>query len=240
MQFSYNNKSTPSEIRKKFNSLVDNYSDLESGQRTAVDSTLIASLIADTVSKVNPLATEILDIGCGAGNYSIRIASLISKANFWLNDLSENMLKKAEERLKNCTSGKISTLFGDIREVNLPEKNFDVVIAATSLHHLREDDQWHSVFSKIYKSLKTGGSFWISDLIVHDTPAVNDVIWQNYDEFLLKNVGEEMRNWVYQQMEIEDSPRSLNFQIEVLKGAGFKTIEILHKNANFAAFGGIK
>lgn len=240
MKFKNSNKSTPEEIREKFNGLVESYSNLDSGQKTAIDSPLIADLIAKTISSVNPVSSNILDIGCGAGNYSIRISSLLPKVNFTLIDLSENMLCKAEERLSQITSGKIKTLCTDIRDIVLEENFFDAVVAGTSLHHLREDDQWHSVFSKVYKSLKPGGSFWISDLIVHDTPEVNGVIWQKYDEFLLTNVGKELRDWVYGQMELEDTPRSINFQMDVLKSSGFKTIEILHKNANFAAFGGIK
>jgi tRNA (cmo5U34)-methyltransferase len=240
MHFLNNHKSTPVEIKKKFDGLVESYSDLEAGQRTAVDSTLIADLIACTVHKLHPGASDILDIGCGAGNYSLRIATCLANARFTLLDLSDKMLSRAEERLKPITTGKITSLCSDIRDVVLPENCFDAVVAGTSLHHLREEDQWHNVFSKIYKALKKGGSFWISDLIVHDTRGVNDVVWQKYDEFLLAGVGKEQRKWVYEQMELEDTPRSLNFQTDVLQTAGFGTIEILHKNANFAAFGGIK
>jgi tRNA (cmo5U34)-methyltransferase len=41
-------------------------------------------------------------------------------------------------------------------------------------------------------------------------------------------------------MEHEDTPRSLLFQIDLLREVGFQQIETLHENNCFAAFGAIK
>ena len=233
-------KSTPEDIRQKFNLLVERYSNLDEGQNTAVDSPLIAGLIAKTVSEIHPDAESVMDIGCGAGNYSLRIAGYLPKANFTLVDLSEKMLEKAEERLKTKITGSVNTMHNDIRNIKLQNECFDIVVAGTSLHHLRGEEEWYDVFGKIREALKPGGSFWISDVVLHDVAEVNSVMWNRYDEFLIKTGGENLRNWVMEQMEKEDTPRSLNFQIEVLKKVGFRFTEILHKNVNFAAFGGIK
>lgn len=40
-------KSTPEQIRRRFDALVESFSDLKRGQRTAMDSELCLSLIAD-------------------------------------------------------------------------------------------------------------------------------------------------------------------------------------------------
>ncbi len=234
------NKSGIEEIRQKFNGLVDNYSNLETGQVTAVDSVLIARLIARVASGVNPEATKLLDIGCGAGNYSIRIATSLPTINVTLIDLSEKMLERAHQRLQTVTTGEITRVRGDIRTVPLKENRYDIVVAGTSLHHLRTDSDWLEVFSKIFVSLKPGGSFWISDLITHDNEIVHQALWENYEDFLDKNLGEEIKNWVFEQMKIEDTPRSVGYQLELLKNVGFGYTEILHKNMIFAAFGGIK
>ncbi|MFO7658858.1 MAG: methyltransferase domain-containing protein [Bacteroidales bacterium] len=240
MNTDFLNKSTAEEIRQKFNSMVDSYSDLEAGQKTAVDSVLIARLIAGVVSNLHPHAKDMLDIGCGAGNYSLRIASVLNQVNITLVDLSEKMLERAEERLNRVTSGKIIAIREDIRNLQLPENSFDVIVAGTSLHHLRSDEDWHAVFSNIYQTLKPGGSFWVSDLIKHDNNLVHEVLWENYASFLRQNLGKGTERWVYEQMEKEDTPRSVNYQIDMLKSVGFEYTEILHKNMIFAAFGGIK
>jgi len=38
----------------------------------------------------------------------------------------------------------------------------------------------------------------------------------------------------------EDSPRSVTYQIGLMRKVGFTSVEVLHKNSCFAAFGGIK
>lgn len=233
-------KSSPEEIRQKFNLLVDSYSDLEAGQRTAVDSVKIAKLIAKVAICINSGATEILDIGCGGGNYAIRLLAYLPDANVTLVDLSEKMLERAAERIASISKGKITRIWGDIRNILLPENRFDIIVAGTSLHHLRIDSEWNDVFTGIYSSLKPGGSFWISDMIKHDNKEVHQVLKENYSEYLVRNIGAELKDWVFEQMQIEDSPRSLNYQIELLQKTGFRNIEILHKNMIFAAFGGIK
>ena len=52
--------------------------------------------------------------------------------------------------------------------------------------------------------------------------------------------GKEYRTKVLDYVAKEDSPRSLNYQLDLMKKVGFSTVEILHKNSCFAAYGGIK
>ena len=75
------------------------------------------------------------------------------------------MLERAKERIRVLTHGKIEIIQDDIREIDIGTEKFDIVIASAVLHHLREHEEWKSVFEKIYNSLTVGGSFWISDLI---------------------------------------------------------------------------
>ena len=48
------------------------------------------------------------------------------------------------------------------------------------------------------------------------------------------------RNKVFDYVAKEDSPRSLNYQMDLMKAIGFEHVEILHKNVCFAAYCGIK
>ncbi len=96
------------------------------------------------------------------------------------------------------------------------------------------------VFVKIFRSLKPGGSFWICDLVSHDIPAIEQLFKNRYGDFLEKMGGADFRKQVQDYVEKEDTPRSVNFQTDLMKKAGFKQIEVLHKNGCFAAFGGVK
>src|SRR5690606_30706604 len=104
----------------------------------------------------------------------------------------------------------------------------------------RTDADWELVFTKIYNALKPGGSVWISDLITHDSELINKLFQDKFEAYLETLGGPEYRKKVTDYIEYEDTPRSLNYQLALLKKVGFKETEILHKNSYFAAFGSIK
>ncbi|MFD1630902.1 class I SAM-dependent methyltransferase [Pseudopedobacter beijingensis] len=233
-------KSTIEEIRERFDHDVERFSNLDTGQQTVIDAKLCLELITDAAQTTIPTAKKILDIGCGAGNYTVKALQKLPNMDCTLIDLSLPMLNKATERIEKLTTGHITTIQGDILEVSLREHEYDVVLAGAVLHHLRTDDDWDIVFNKIYRSLKPNGSFWICDLITHDTPLIQQLFEKSYGEFLEKLGGKEYKKSVLDYIAKEDSPRSVTFQTDLLKKVGFRHIEILHKNSCFAAFGAIK
>ena len=129
---------------------------------------------------------------------------------------------------------------GDVRELNLGEDRFDVILAAAVLHHLRTDAEWEAVFTKFYRALRPGGSIWISDLVEHTLPAVQAMMWRGYGEYLTALKDAAYRDHVMAYVEKEDTPRPLAFQLDLLRRVGFEKIEVLHKNSCFAAFGAVK
>ncbi|OXA93264.1 class I SAM-dependent methyltransferase [Flavobacterium hercynium] len=233
-------KSTVTEIKERFDKDVERFSNLETGQVATIDATISLELITEASKRIVPHATNVLDIGCGAGNYTLMMLSKVPNLNCTLVDLSLPMLIRAYERISVKTSGQVSALQGDIREVSLPENHFDIILAGAVLHHLRDDEDWEATFAKIFKLLKPGGCLMISDLVTQDTDLLNEYIWQRYGEYLEGIGGEEYRQKVLDYIEKEDTPRSINYQLDLMKKVGFSKVEILHKNMCFGAFGGIK
>jgi len=240
MKIDYSTKSTNDEIRTRFDNDVERFSNLETGQATTIDAPLTMELCTEAAKYVNPTAKDLLDIGCGAGNYTLKMLSKISNLNCTLNDLSMPMLERAQQRVESQTNGTVSIIQEDMRNLNLTDESFDIVLAAATFHHLRDDADWEHVFSKLYKALRPGGSIWISDLIIHDTAPLEKLFHQRYSDYLDTLGGPEYRRKVLDYIEHEDTPRSVNFQMDLLRKVGFKSVEILHKNSYFAAFGAIK
>lgn len=236
----YSGKATNQEIQQRFDQDVERFSNLDTGQLTTLDAPLTMELCTDAAKYVVPQATELLDIGCGAGNYTLKMLSKIPGLNCTLNDLSLPMLEKAKERVTAATSGTVTTIQLDMRALLLEENKYDIILAAATLHHLRDEEDWKQVFNKLYRALKPGGCFWISDLISHDAPHLNALFQQKYGEYLESLGGPEYRQKVFDYIEYEDTPRSINFQLNLMEELGFKQVEVLHKNLCFAAFGGIK
>ena len=54
------------------------------------------------------------------------------------------------------------------------------------------------------------------------------------------NFRKDFKDKVIDYIEKEDSPRSVTYQLDLLRKVGFTHVELLHKNSCFAAFGAIK
>jgi tRNA (cmo5U34)-methyltransferase len=240
MKTEYSQKATNDEIKSRFDNDVERFSNLQSGQQTTIDAPLTMELCTEAAKYITPQAKELLDIGCGAGNYTLKMLSKIPELNCTLNDLSMPMLSKAKERVSANTKGTVTTIQDDMRNLNLPNNHFDIVLAAATFHHLRTDHDWELVFTKIYNALKPGGSIWISDLITHDSALINKLFQDKYRAYLEKLGGPEYAQKVFDYIDYEDTPRSLGYQLNLLSKIGFKDVEVLHKNSCFAAFGGLK
>jgi len=234
------NKSTVTEIRERFDKDVERFSNLQTGQQSTIDAEISLELITESAKRICPEAANLLDIGCGAGNYTLKMLAKLPELSCTLIDLSEPMLNRAYERVAKVTDKKINIINADIRDAYLQNNHYDIILAGAVLHHLREDSDWEFVFKKLFNILKPGGCLMISDLVTQDTDVLNNYTWEKYGDYLEKLGGPDYRAKVLAYVEKEDSPRSLNYQLDLMKNVGFKSVEILHKNMCFAAFAGIR
>ncbi|RIJ46741.1 class I SAM-dependent methyltransferase [Maribellus luteus] len=233
-------KSTVEEIKQRFDNDVERFSNLDTGQVSTIDAKISLELITEASKRIVPNAENLLDVGCGGGNYTLMMLEKMARLNCTLVDLSKTMLDKAYERVLQQTDNEVTILQGDIRDVELPENHFDIILAGAVLHHLRDDKDWETTFAKLFKVLKPGGCLMISDLIAQDTEVLNNYTWEKYGDYLESAGGKDYREKVLDYVEKEDSPRSMNYQLDLMKQVGFRKVEILHKNLCFGAFGGIK
>lgn len=100
-----------------------------------------------------------LDLGCGAGDYSLRAAEIVGDSgHIYALDLWPDMLNKICEEgavrgLKN-----IHPVVSDIRQqIDIPDNCIDVCLVATVLHTLNDSSEKTKLFAEIKRSLKPGG-----------------------------------------------------------------------------------
>lgn len=234
-------KSSVEEIRQRFDADVERFSRLDTGQEATIDAPLAMDLISRAAVATTPRIARVLDLGCGAGNQTLRLLMECPDGFACeLCDLSLPMLERARERIAAQGAEEITIHPGDFRRMGWPDARYDVVIAAAVLHHLRDDADWETAFGMIFRILNPGGSFWVWDLVAHEDPGVRELMWGRYAAYLEGLGGIAYRRKVFDRIDREDSPRSLVYQLELMRKVGFRTVEVLHKTACFAAFGAIK
>jgi tRNA (cmo5U34)-methyltransferase len=234
-------KSTIDEIRTRFDQDVDRFSSLETGQAATVDAPLAMTLLAEAAVACTRPIRRVLDIGCGAGNNTLRLRQ-VAGCDFDVDflDLSGSMLERACSRMAAVSRGEIRAIQSDFRSADLVDARYNVILAAAVLHHLRDDDDWTQAFRQLHRLLAPGGSVWISDLVSHENPDVQRLMWDRYGEYLSALGGADYRDRVFAYIDREDSPRSVTFQLDLLRSVGFSRVDLLHKNLCFAAFGAVK
>lgn len=233
-------KSTIAAIKERFDQDVARFSNLETGQSATIDAPLAMELITQAACRTTRPIRNVLDIGCGAGNNTLKLLQYVSPLDCDLVDLSRPMLDKAHERIAVVNTGSIRTMPGDFRRIDFQDRQYDVILAAAVLHHLRHDRDWQEALRKIYHLTAAGGSVWITDLATHETGAVQTLMWERYGAYLQSIGGDAFRDKVFDDIDKEDLPRPVTYQLDLLREVGFDKVELLHKHSCFAAFGAVK
>lgn len=233
-------KSTVAEIQNRFDCEVERFSNLETGQQATMDAPVVLTRVAKAAATHLHAGDSLLDLGCGAGNFTLRVLQETGPLHCHLVDLSHPMLDRASNRVRAAGAISVSARQSDLRDLEFQPETFDTIVAGAVLHHLRDDADWNHVFQKLYGWLKPGGRLYVSDLVWFDDTQVQDLMWQQYGEYLVALRDQEYRDTVFAYIEKEDSPRSLNYQLELMRQRGFSSVEVLHRNAVFAAYYGKK
>ncbi|GFN22064.1 MAG: class I SAM-dependent methyltransferase [Thermoanaerobacteraceae bacterium] len=94
---------------------------------------------------------EILDIGCGTGNFSLELARRGARVTGI--DVSEPMLQRARE--KAAREGvSIRFLRSDARRLPFPDESFDAVVSVTALEFVPD---LRAALQEAYRVLRAGG-----------------------------------------------------------------------------------
>jgi ubiquinone/menaquinone biosynthesis C-methylase UbiE len=101
---------------------------------------------------------RVLDVGCGTGNFSIKLAQKGCKVTGI--DISEKMLhiarKKAEMAGLNIEFKNV-----DVYDLDFPDESFDAVFSMAAFEFIKEPKK---AFDEMYRVLKTGGQLLIGTI----------------------------------------------------------------------------
>lgn len=148
----------------------------------------------------------VLDLGSGAGNDCFVARALTGESGKVTGlDFTDEMLEKANNNKQKLGYSNVEFVKGDIEEMPLPANSFDVVISNCVLN-LVPDKQ--KAFAGIYKVLKSGGHFCISDVV------------------LVGELPETLRNEAVLYAGCVSGAVQKDDYLKVISDSGFKDIEV--------------
>ena len=174
----------------------------------------------------NPI--KILELGVGTGLTAERILKKIPKADYTAIDFSRSLLDKAILRLKNYNT---RFIFDDFSKV-IFSGNHDIVVSVIGIHHQNNSGK-KRLFRKISNSLKPGGIFIFGDLFTYKDPLEAALNEAKHYHNLVENMKNQksLRLWAHHHKFL-NLLAPLEDQMEWLKQAGFKKVEILYRKYN--------
>ncbi|MFT5230979.1 MAG: tRNA (cmo5U34)-methyltransferase [Saprospiraceae bacterium] len=181
---------------------------------------LLSSFVSHLPDSFTP--RSILDLGSGNGNVTAQLIPRFPVATFTLVDASEEMIDLCRTQFKDYDIIYENKYFEDF---SFKEKSYDMVVAGFSLHHCDTSEK-QAIFKNIYKSLKKGGLFSYSDLMISKTNRDHEDVLKKWKEFVHTTFPDgEKWNWVMEHYKEFDKPTDFQLQKEWLLQSGFSTVE---------------
>ena len=154
-----------------------------------------------------------VDLGSGRGTDVLRMAEVVGETGFVYGiDISDGMLEKARKNAEKLNATNVKFVKSELEKLDLPSKVADLVISNCTLNHAADKQ---AVWIEIYRILKNGGRFVISD-IYSTTP-----------------VPEEYRNDPVAVAECWAGSVTRDEYLKHLENAGFSSVEIIEESAPY-------
>jgi len=221
------------EIKKRFNTYSKEYDEKRKYIIPCFDDFYKSAVSLLKSYKDNIL--NVLDLGAGTGLLTKEIFEIYPNAHFTLIDIAVDMLDKAKDRFKGINN--IEFIEENYLK-NIPEKEYDLICSALSIHHLNEHEK-AKLYNNIYKLLPKKGCFLNLDLFKSESKIIEDLFkkwWLNYIDISLKI---EEKEKLFESWKL-DKENTIKDTIKILNKSGFKKVECIYKFMKFGVIIAIK
>jgi ubiquinone/menaquinone biosynthesis C-methylase UbiE len=123
------------------------------------------------INYAEPLPGEIcIDLGSGRGTDVLRMAESVGNTGFVYGiDISDGMLEKARQNAAKFKTTNVRFVKSELEKIELQDNIADLIISNCTINHAQDKQK---VWDEIYRILKKGGRFVISD--IYSTSPVPD------------------------------------------------------------------
>ena len=166
------------------------------------------------INYAEPLSGEVcVDLGSGRGTDVLRMAELVGETGYVFGiDISDGMLEKARQNAKKFKVSNVNFVRSELEKIELSDNIADLVISNCTLNHASDKQ---AVWNEIYRILKKGGRFVISDIYSTST------------------IADEYRNDPMAVAECWAGAVTRSEYMNHLEKAGFTSVEIIEESAPY-------
>lgn len=165
-------------------------------------------------------AKTLLDLGCGTGLELYEIFKRIPDMEVTGVDLTAAMLQRLREKYPDK---KLNLICGDYFTVPFG-RDFDCVISFQTMHHFKKDKK-AELYKKIYSALADKGVYIECDYMV--LTQQEEDLWFAENDRIRKEQGLGEDEFYHY-----DTPCTIDNQIALFKGAGFKDVKMTFRQEN--------
>jgi arsenite methyltransferase len=186
-----------------YNIMADDYTKLE-GYNPDADLGLGCGLPTEFAKMKE--GDTVIDLGSGAGNDAFIARKIVGESGKVLGvDFTEAMIKKARANAEKLNFNNVEFRLGDIDDMPVTSNYADVIVSNCVLNLVPNK---HKVISEIFRVLKPGGHFSISDIVLEGALPAR---WKEVAELYAGCVSGAVQKQIY---------------LEMIKEAGFKNITL--------------
>lgn len=163
------------------------------------------------IDYAKPMPGEMcVDLGSGRGTDVIRMAEQVGANGYVYGvDISDGMISKARDTASRLGVTNVSFLRSDLEKILLFDETIDLLISNCTLNHATDKQK---VWNEIYRILKKGGRFVVSDI------------------YAVEAIPEEYRNDPVAVAECWAGATTRSEYFAQLEKAGFTSIDVLEES----------
>lgn len=186
--------------------------------------------------------TSIVDLGCSTGEAILPFISAFGCQNTYkLYDVSEPMLNACKERFKEwIDEGFLSVESFDIRN-GLPEHLYTSLVLSVLTLQFTPIEYRQKIIQSIYNSLESGGALILVEKVLGSNYAIDSMMIDEYYKIKAENAyTQEQISAKRKSLEGVLVPITASWNEQMLKEAGFKSVDCFWRYLNFAGWIAIK
>lgn len=154
-----------------------------------------------------------IDLGSGRGTDVLRLAEAVGNEGFVYGvDATAAMIQKAEKTAEKMGIANVAFIHSDLEEIKLPDETAHLIISNCTLNHVTNKVK---VWKEIYRLLKNGGRFVISDI------------------YSMEKVPAQYANDPAAVAECWAGAITRDEYIKIVKAVGFRDFEILEESTPY-------